>query len=137
MSGRVPASGRHGHLHVAHSCRTATRRVITLDEDTINNDSNVFLIPPVTATAMKAAVYVVMAMSRRGMQAACRVPGLPRRHGRVRYRVRARNARIAAMRRITLTCTYKIEAVELRTIVIIIYYLSRAFYRYMRQTSST
>jgi hypothetical protein len=42
------------------------------------------------------------------------------RSGETRYRVRARNARIAAMRWITLTRTYKIKAVELRTIVIII-----------------
>jgi hypothetical protein len=44
------------------------------------------------------------------------------------YRVRARNARIRVMRRTTLTSTCKNEAVEPRTIVIIMRFLGGVMY---------
>jgi hypothetical protein len=53
--------------------------------------------------------------------------------GRSRYRVRARNARIRVMRRTTLTSTCKNEAVEPRTIVIIMRFLGGVMYQCMRK----
>ena len=52
----------------------------------------------------------------------------------LRYRVRARDARIRVMRRTPLIATCKNEAAQQRTIAIIVQYLGRVFYKYRQLT---